>query len=216
MHSSLALAVHLYLLTLLVYISSSELLSQYSTDRFPSVTTDRARPRYDDSLFDFLDDRDTRNVDYSSSGSGIYPSAHIHCNYSSSESAFKRVSLTLQSLAAQCTSSNNYNFTITSGTTVTFTTHTGDTSLLFADIFRVGSFHVLNVSVSCTSSCDVVPFRFSLYLTVLNYTERLLPNGEDLNDRELRNVDDGTTTVVVNGNRPLPIYGKQYRKLYVS
>lgn len=182
------------------------------------------------SLLDLINyeplDREARNTDLSGSGSsGDDDGDTLSCNYTISVYGFHRISSTLHTLATKCTSpldpaSTQYNFTVTSVALTAFTTFTGDTSLLFADKFNLGSFHSLNISVTCPYNdmdCDTaLPASLVVHMSVLNYTERLLPYGDDLSDKKLMDVDDGTIDVVVNGDRPLPIYNETYWKVYVS
>ena len=155
-----------------------------------------------------------------SSGSGISDEDLNDCAYSIEVTAFSLVSTSLHTLVTQCTSSlqsdDQYNFTVTLVSS-NFTTHSQDSDLLYADIFELGKKYKVHVTANCSlDACDDPLVILSLNVSVMNYTNRLLPYGKILKDREMSNVDDEAVTVLINGSKPIPIFSEKYWKIYVS
>ena len=155
-----------------------------------------------------------------SSGSGISDEDLNDCAYSIEVTAFSLVSTSLHTLVTQCTSSlqsdDQYNFTVTLVSS-NFTTHSQDSDLLYADIFELGKKYKVHVTANCSlDACDDPLVILSLNVSVMNYTNRLLPYGKILKDHEMSNVDDEAVTVLINGSKPIPIFSKKYWKIYVS
>ena len=173
-----------------------------------------------------LNNFETRNVRAVSndggsafSGSGISDDDLNDCAYSIEATAFSLVSTSLHTLVTQCTSSlqsdDQYNFTVTS-TNSNFTTYSQDSDLLYADKFELGKKYKVNVIANCSLDlCDDPLVMLSLNVSVMNYTNRLLPYGKILKDHKMNNVDDEAVTVLVNGSKPIPIFSGKYRKIYV-
>ena len=158
------------------------------------------------------------------SGSGLVvtpPEDEIsNCSYSLSVSPFSVIAPSLSSLVQSCTktelrSGESYNFTITFPSSSSFSTYTGDSMKIFADHFTIGETYSLNVSSNC-STCTYTSVTFSLSLSLLNYTRRLLPFGRGLlQDEELTDVDDEAATAVAGGDKPIPVFDGKYQKIYV-
>lgn len=176
---------------------------------------------------DQSDNLERSRRDAGSGGSGEEIVDVSNCTYTLTVSPFTPFSSYLDSSLLRCTKETDldeqrYNYTVTISSSLSITTYTTHTSLFPADHFKLkdgATTHKINVTANCSSgvTCDYA--SLTLYLSLVlssDYTSRLLPFGDSLSDESLTGVDDSYVTVVVNGNKPVPIFDEKYRKFYVS
>ena len=139
------------------------------------------------------------------------------CTYTSTVEPFSSIADTLDALALDCTSNpadTEFQYTViyTGSSNGSFSTFSDD-DILFVDYFQLGNMYTLTITTSC-DICDA--FDMTTEVSVSNYSNRLLPYGELLQDETLTDVDDDYTSVHVDAANSLPVYDKKYRTIYVS